>query len=64
MNLENTFLDIKIFFNPQAIICNTKDKEFCQEAKQFFNIPIIINKNKFDRILIIENERLWCLLAL
>jgi len=64
MNLQNTFLDIKIFFNPQAIICDTKNKEICREAKLFFNIPIVKDKNNFERLLIIENERLRCLFAL
>ena len=51
--LYQKLLNIKILYNPHAIICNTDDRKLCKIASDFFNIPIIVNPDKEERIIII-----------
>lgn len=68
MNSEKILLDIKILYNPQAIICNTNNNDLCKKVSDFFSIPLITEFKNEERILIIgtkrkyliiEDERLW-----
>jgi len=64
--MDKILLNIKVLYNPSAILCDKKDNYFCHYLAIFFNIPVIFEKKKNERLLrvkqdkiFINDERLW-----